>query len=123
MINYLIIIASGIFGLMCRWFLVPFLNAYAFYIPLGLLSINVLGSFTAGIVLGLMHINTLQSPLISQSIIIGFLGCLTTFSGYTLEVINHLITGNTGQAICIALLHPVIAIAATALGFFIVSKW
>jgi CrcB protein len=122
MVNYLIIIISGIAGMFCRWSIANYFNAYASYIPLGLLVVNSLGCFIAGVVLGLVQTNVMQSTTAIQAIIIGFLGCLTTFSGFSLEVIEQFIAGNSAQAVSIALIHPVLAIVMTGLGFFIITR-
>lgn len=72
---------GGFFGAISRYALSQFISQkFPSVIPYGTLAVNLLGSFLLGLVVGMQ-----VSPLIYQSIGIGFMGSFTTFSSFSLE--------------------------------------
>ena len=85
------------------------------YLPLPLVTVNVLGSFLAG----LSHSYFCNSP---QSLVlllfnIGFLGSLTTFSSFSLEAINYLLSGQFFKAIFYILLSVFSSLLCCYIGY------
>lgn len=85
--------------------------------PLAILTVNVIGSFLMGVFVvtaaqrGLTHF----SPFIMT----GILGGFTTFSAFSLETVNLIERGQTGQAALYIALSVGLSIAALLLGLLI----
>lgn len=80
-------------------------------VPLGVLVVNVVGSFVAGVALGAPLDPTVQLILVS-----GLCGGLTTFSTLAVETIQLTLEGKHRAAAASVALNLVFAIAATILG-------
>jgi len=85
--------------------------------PLGILSINILGSFLMGVFVvwsfqkGVGHLN----PFVMT----GILGGFTTFSAFSLEAFTLFERGDTGAAIAYVTLSVVGSLLALAAGVFL----
>ena len=85
--------------------------------PLGVLTVNVVGSFLMGVLAvalarkGLTHLN----PLLMT----GILGGFTTFSAFSLEAVTLYERGQMGQAAVYVLLSVVLSIAALFAGLWL----
>lgn len=85
-------------------------------IPLGVLSVNIVGSFLMGVFVvaaahkGLTH----WAPFVMT----GILGGFTTFSAFSLEAITLYERGATGQAVAYVALSVALSIAGLALGLW-----
>lgn len=88
--------------------------------PLGIVTVNILGSFVMGVFVtlaahrGLTHL----SPLVAT----GFLGGFTTFSSFSLETVTLWERGEAGLAALYVLLSVAVSVAALVLGM-IVTRW
>ncbi|GAA6208748.1 fluoride efflux transporter CrcB [Cognatishimia sp. WU-CL00825] len=86
-------------------------------LPLGIITVNVIGSFLMGLCVvylgkrGLMHL----SPLLMT----GFLGGFTTFSAFSLETVTLFERGQTGAALSYVLISVIGSILALALGVWL----
>ncbi len=82
-------------------------------IPQAVLVVNIIGSFLIGYITprfgSTEHLRLLLS--------VGFLGSLTTFSAYSLEVMQLLQSGQMLKAIAYAVLSVLCCLLACALGF------
>ena len=89
-------------------------------LPLGILAVNVVGSFLMGVFItlaaqrGLIHL----SPLVAT----GFLGGFTTFSSFSLETVTLWERGDTGLATLYVVLSVGVSVAALSAGI-LVSRW
>ena len=54
-------------------------------LPLGTLTVNLLGSFLIGMIFAYFHLNTSLSPHLKTFMVTGILGALTTYSTFALE--------------------------------------
>ncbi|MQQ08435.1 fluoride efflux transporter CrcB [Epibacterium sp. SM1979] len=85
--------------------------------PLGVLSVNVLGSFLMGVFVvvaaqrGVTHL----SPFVMT----GLLGGFTTFSAFSLEAVTLVERGNLGQAAVYVALSVGLSIGALFLGLML----
>lgn len=85
--------------------------------PLGVLSVNVMGSFLMGLAVvflgqrGLSHLN----PFLMT----GLLGGFTTFSAFSLEAYTLFERGDVGQAALYVVLSVVLSLAALVAGVVI----
>lgn len=73
-------------GAVLRWGLGLLFNGVLHYIPLGTLLANLIGGFFMGVVFSLFSLFPHLSPEWRLFIVTGFLGALTTFSTFSLEV-------------------------------------
>jgi CrcB protein len=111
----LVFAGAGIGGVV-RYLLNVALNPLLAALPLGTLAANVAGSGAAGIMLGLLEWRADLAPTLRPLVIVGFLGGLTTFSSFSLEVVQALEHGKPLLAMGIALLHVGGALVAAIAG-------
>ncbi len=119
--KYLLFIAlGGASGSVARYLLAGWAHRlWEGPLPLGTLLVNVLGSFSIGV----LYVLLVERQLIHQDwravLMVGFLGAFTTFSTFSLETIALLEAGHTSHAIAYmlgsALLCVALAGAAIAL--------
>ena len=86
--------------------------------PLGLLAINLSGSFLLGLVTGLVAM-TLESQSWTLVLGTGFLGGYTTFSSASLETVRLLRAGRVGDALLFGIGGLIGAIALAAAGLVV----
>jgi fluoride exporter len=96
------------FGL-SRWVMQVTAGGY----PWGTLVVNVLGSLLIGV---LFIVLQQQSEAIRLMLIAGFLGALTTFSTFSLEVVLLLESGNWSGAMWNVGLNVVLCVLSVGLG-------
>lgn len=85
--SFLAISAGASLGAISRWLLGMCLNAIYPLIPPGTLAANWLGGYLIGVISAIFAIlNIGSSSYLSLLVITGFLGALTTFSTFTLEI-------------------------------------
>lgn len=107
-------------GALLRWRLGLWLNHADGWMAWGTLAANLVGGLLIGIVLALAHHLDL-APVWRLAIITGFLGGLTTFSTFSLEVVTLLAQRQYGWGLGAAGLHLVGSLLMTALGMLIVN--
>lgn len=104
--------AGGVVRLLLNHWLNPLFGA----MPLGTLAANVFGCGAAGALLGLLGARADLDPLLRPLLLVGFLGGLTTFSAFALEVVQSLDAGRVWLATAIALVHVCASVAAAIAG-------
>jgi CrcB protein len=108
--------ASG--GAVLRWFLGLKLNHIYPNIPLGTLSVNLIGGYLIGFFISFFAYNTMVNPEWRVFIITGFLGGLTTFSTFSAEMVTLLEQNNYQVLIMGLLAHVGGSLLMTLLGIF-----
>ena len=78
--------AGGASGAIVRWLLEVMWNAIFPAIPLGTLAANLLGGYLAGIAISVFSAFPNAAPELRLLVITGFLGGLTTFSTFTVQI-------------------------------------
>ena len=117
--SLLYIAIGGWLGAVLRFLLTEYINNnISNLIPLGTLSVNVLGCFIMGCVAGL--IASKSSPMYFF-FTIGFLGSFTTMSAFSIQTFE-LLTTNTINGIIYVILTFCFTILATYLGLTVFSK-
>jgi CrcB protein len=99
-------------GGVARYLLNLCLNPLLADLPLGTLAANVLGCGAAGAVVAFLSDHLALDPTLRPLLIVGFLGGLTTFSSFALEVVQSLENQRPLLAIAIVLVHVSASIAA-----------
>ncbi len=110
--KYLLFIAlGGASGSVARYLLAGWAHRlWEGPLPVGTLLVNVMGSFTIGI----LYVLLVEKQLIHQDwrgvLMVGFLGAFTTFSTFSLETIALLEAGHTGHALAYMLGSAVLCV-------------
>lgn len=98
---------GGAIGSVLRYLSVAGIGA-----PLGVLVVNVLGSFAMGVLFVVLANRTSLSPLLMA----GVLGGFTTFSAFSLDALRLWEGGQTLQAGLYVLASVILSLVAVALG-------
>ncbi len=99
-ITTIIAVASGgALGATLRLLLSTAVNkTFIHTLPLGTLTVNLLGSLLIGILFAYFHLNTSLSPHLKSFLITGMLGALTTYSTFAMESFFLLESGHYTHA-------------------------
>jgi CrcB protein len=81
----LLVFLGGGAGSMLRYSIMRYMNTSHHSIPFGTLTVNVLGSFVIGVLLGALIKNDPTSGNMSLLLVAGFCGGFTTFSAFAYE--------------------------------------
>jgi CrcB protein len=110
--KYLFFIAlGGASGSVARYLLSGWAHRlWEGHLPVGTLFVNVLGSFT----LGMVYVLLVEKELIHQDwrgvLMVGFLGAFTTFSTFSLETITLMEAGHLSLALGYMLASAVLCV-------------
>jgi len=118
-LSMVVVFAGAGFGALLRWWLGSLLNPVFPTIPLGTLSANLIGGLLVGLAsAGFAHHDAL--PLEWRLLVItGFLGGLTTFSTFSLEVVTLIGRQQYGWALGAAGAHLAGSLVLTGVGILI----
>jgi len=103
-------------GALLRWLLGTSLNHLWPSVPLGTLAANLVGGYLIGLAFAYFSGHPMLSPEWRLLIITGFLGGLTTFSTFSIEVVTAAQRGDLASAMAIVFLHLLGSLACTVLG-------
>ena len=87
-------------------------------VPLGTLSVNIIGSFLIGILASVLSNNAMYFMAV-----VGFCGGFTTFSTLSLEIVDMIKLGEWRSVLVYVLISLVVCVCITALGFWIGEKY
>lgn len=116
-LNLLSVGAGAFFGGVLRYLLALKFNSTSALLPLGTLIANLTGAYLIGLLLAWLLANPQISNLFKLFLISGFLGALTTFSTFSVEVFTMLKDGLIINAFATIFLHLFGSIFCTFLGF------
>lgn len=108
-------------GALLRWWLSGWLNPIFPTIPLGTLAANLVGGMLVGLASAFFTHNAGLAPEWRLLIITGFMGGLTTFSTFSLEVVTLIGRQEFGWALGAASLHLAGSLTLTAAGILIAN--
>lgn len=115
--HYLTIALGGALGSVLRFAMNEALSArFGRAFPWGTLSINVIGSFLIGLAAVLLVERWDLSPAVRLGLMVGVLGGFTTFSSFSLEVVNLAQNGALLRAMLYVLASVSVCVLAAAAG-------
>ncbi len=115
MYSVLAICLGACAGALARWGLGLWLNPLA-AIPLGTLAANLIGGYLIGICIAAFEALPQLGEVWRLTLVTGFLGALTTFSTFSLEVVTMLQQARYFHAMGTSALHLLGSLAMTLLG-------
>ena len=118
MMHLLAVALGGAAGSLLRYWMSGWLNTPEGRLPVGTLSINVIGSLLMGITFVLIMEKARLSPELRPLIMTGMLGGFTTFSTFSLEAVTLFNEGHTGAALIYVLLSVILCITALYIGLW-----
>lgn len=122
MTHYLAVALGGAIGSMGRYWLTISLVKYPpHWLPLGTVSVNVLGSFIIGLVWTYLQQRS-ESEFIRLFVAVGILGGFTTFSTFSLETVYFMSEGEWWRAVINVLMNLVTCLIAAAAGIGL-GRW
>ncbi|MEY8767456.1 fluoride efflux transporter CrcB [Francisella philomiragia] len=115
---------GGGLGAMSRFALTQATASVSKQIPIGILLCNIIGS----LIIGMMAAFLIQTKLFNEDIstyvrslfVTGFLGGFTTFSSFSLDILNLLQRGEALLAISYILVSVIVSLIAVILGFYFI---
>ena len=108
-------------GALLRWWLGGWLNPIFPTIPLGTLAANLIGGLLVGVASAFFTHNTALPPEWRLLIITGFMGGLTTFSTFSLEVVTLISRQEHWWALGTAAAHLVCSLILTGVGILVAN--
>ena len=121
---FVLVGVGGGLGAMARFGLMQATADISKQIPLGIFLCNVIGSFCIGLIAAFLIKTNIFNEDMSVSIrallVTGFLGGFTTFSSFSLDVLNLLQRGEFLIALSYILISVLISLLAVVVGFYIV---
>lgn len=110
-------------GALSRWQLSLWLNQGHPLLPWGTLAANWTGAWLVGLAVVFFQSQPQLDPAWRLAIITGFLGALTTFSTFSVEVMSMLQHGRVMLAVGTASLHLIGSLLLTWLGMRTAAIW
>lgn len=108
-------------GALLRWWLGAMLNPVFPTVPLGTVAANLIGGLLVGVASAYFAHNASLPPEWRLLIITGFMGGLTTFSTFSVEVVTLLGRQEYGWALGAAGVHLIGSLMLTAVGILIAN--
>jgi len=108
-------------GALLRWWLGGLLNPIFPTIPLGTVAANLIGGLLVGVASAFFTHNTALPPEWRLLIITGFLGGLTTFSTFSIEVVTLIGRHEYWWALGASSVHLVGSLVLTAVGILLAN--
>lgn len=116
---FLIFIGGGI-GSLTRFFLGKYIQDAALKsFPLGTLGVNIIASLVLGLFLGFSENKILINPQYKALIAIGFCGGFSTFSTFSNDTLQLILTNRNLEALLNILLNVTLCIVATWIGIMV----
>lgn len=120
--TYLAIGVGGFIGAILRAYTAGLVNtAFKHDIPFGTLAVNLIGSFTLGVLIGLIQYHIIENSYLKSLLTTGMMGALTTFSTFAVETFFLMKNGLIIESIVNMSLNLFGTIILAAAGFKIVQ--
>jgi CrcB protein len=115
--NLLAIAAAGAIGAVLRYLVAS--GVYEIFgrgFPYGTLIVNLIGSFLIGYLFVWFLDRSVASEVWRLAVLVGLLGSFTTFSSFSLETYNLVITGYYGRAVANIIFSVSLCLLGTWIG-------
>jgi len=116
---FLAVFCGAGLGAVLRWGLNLWLNPLFPTMPLGTVAANLIGGFLVGVAISYFSHNSHLAPEWRLLVITGFMGGLTTFSTFSVEVVHLLQRQEPMWALATAGVHLIGSLVLTALGILL----
>ena len=113
--SLLSIALGSIFGAWLRWGISLKFNNVFENIPFGTVLVNLIGAFIIGLAVSFFS-NSSISPNYKLFVVTGFCGALTTFSTFSIEIVELLQASKLEYAISTIAIHVIGSLIFTVLG-------
>jgi fluoride exporter len=116
----ILVFVGGAIGSMCRFWLSGFVaERFGETFPYGTLIVNLVGSWIIGLAAGwIAHFNDpFWASAAKQLLMVGICGGLTTFSSFSLQTLNLMLSGRWGSAFTNVLVSTILCLALVAVGW------
>jgi CrcB protein len=121
--QWLVIAIGGALGSMLRFASVSYLTPlFNFKFPIGTFIVNIIGSLLIGVLYVLLVEKNNLSPLYRLFFITGLLGGYTTFSTFSLEMLQLWQSGHVINSMVYAIGSVVLGLLAAFFGMWITQK-
>jgi len=115
--TYIVIAVGGAFGAISRfWITTNVDKLYPATYPWGTFIVNLIGCFFIGLLFVLFSEKLLLADNVRSLLVVGFLGAMTTFSTFSLDVLVLIEQGQYGMAFSYLLGSVVVCLIATFVG-------
>lgn len=114
---------GGAIGALCRYFLGQFIPKLGSGFPFGTFSVNLIGCFMIGAIVGFVGRNSGLGPRLVLFLQTGICGGFTTFSTFSLETVSLLEEGKFVIAVLYIVLSVVFGILALLMAKYFVNIW
>lgn len=120
MLQAILCISCGaVLGALGRWGLTYGFNSLFSAVALGTLLANLIGCFLVGMLMAFFWQYPQVSHLWKLFLITGFLGAFTTFSSFSFEVIEFLMSAKWLNALSVVIFHLIGGLISTTLGILL----
>ncbi len=120
--TYLAIGIGGFIGAILRAYIAGFVNhTIKHSIPFGTLAVNLIGSFTLGVLIGLIQTNIITNPHLKSLLTTGMMGALTTFSTFAIENFFLIQNGLIVESLIYIALNVIGSIILAGAGFKLIQ--
>ena len=123
MLHILLVAAGGATGALSRYSLTNIIKFFFYESFYATFCINLIGSFLIGYLISLGYAKNYSDYFIKYFLIIGFLGSFTTFSAFSYEALDLLLSKKTFFSLLYILFSVVSCITAVYIGFNINKLW
>lgn len=122
MVIYLYIAMGGALGALARFGVVQqSARFFATSFPVGTLLVNIVGSFLMGLVA--FYVLSRSGFTGTRALVMtGFLGGFTTFSAFSLDVLQQIEKGEIWQAIIYSIASVVLSVLAVFVGYWLMRS-
>ena len=118
--NFMLVGAAAAFGAWLRWLITYFFSTVDPSLPHGTLVVNLVGGLFIGISFAAIQSTSIDvSEEIKLILNVGFLGAFTTFSTYSMELLNLFLKGEIALGIFFGALNVMGALLFCFIGWYL----